>query len=295
MNDDVYLFDKNTGLVATGYRVFSDEQWEKRTQYWEMQNEIKQYNSELGGFIFLLYEDSKTFTEITPQTVARLVYLATFLPYGDNVLQSSRNTVMTKELMRTHLGLQIDTFNRFFDEATTHGYLKETDKGIVLCDGYFRKGKIQNIERLKRTKVYIKSIRALYQNTPPSKHRYLGYLFMLLPFVNLEWNVLCRNPEERDIKQITPITIGDFCDYIGYKRTNAKRLIQSFRSIVFRTESGYFQRVCSFVYESDMSSMMIFCNPRIFYAGSDYRQVEAFGLFFRDCDINGTLIRDEDR
>jgi len=293
--DNVYPIDVSTGEVKSGYKLFSEEQWEKRKQYSEMRRETKQYNSELGGFIFLLYKDSKIFTEISPQTTARLVYLSTFLPYGENVLHMGKNSIMTKKYMQDCLGLQSSGFDIFYAEATAHGYLEATDNGFVFGKGYFQKGKIQDIEGLKRTKVYIKSIRALYQNTPPSKHRYLGYLFMLLPFVNLEWNVLCRNPEERDIKQITPITIGDFCDYIGYKRTNAKRLIQSFRSIVFRTESGYFQRVCSFVYESDMSSMMIFCNPRIFYAGSDYRQVEAFGLFFRDCDINGTLIRDEDR
>ena len=90
------------------------------------------------------------------------------------------------------------------------------------------------------------------------------------------------------------MTVGDFCDKVGYDRGNAARLIQAYRDIVFEWGNVY-QRFCSFVYEPDKTDMCIFCNPHIFYTGSDYKKVEALGLFFAPCNKNGTVIRNHKR
>ena len=96
-----------------------------------------------------------------------------------------------------------------------------------------------------------------------------------MKLVNTEWNVLCSNPEEDIFMYVEPLSVGEFCDAVGYGRTNAQRLIKNFDSIKFPC-NGEMQRFCSFV------DMRIFINPNVFYAGKHPEQVEALGLFFED-------------
>jgi hypothetical protein len=110
-------------------------------------------------------------------------------------------------------------------------------------------------------------------------HKYLGYVFMMIPFVNNEWNIICHNPSEIDCDNIKPMSLGEFCDAVGYDRKNAYRMIENFRNITFDWH-GKQQRFCTFVYEDDGADMRIFCNPNIFYTGKHFEQVEILGAFF---------------
>ena len=69
----------------------------------------------------------------------------------------------------------------------------------------------------------------------------------MMPYVNVQWNIVCHNPLEDHLEMIEPMTLGEFCDVIGYDRTHAQRLLDNYRKITFNWK-GKQQYFCTFFY-----------------------------------------------
>lgn len=263
--------------------VTTRELREKRRQYFKQADEFskkrKSY-SDLSNFIFHLYRGTNCFANLKPQTAARLMYLATFMSYKDGLLYYTQRSPMNKKFMMEALALKRDAFEKFFEETTSAGLLIKDDDGYFVNTDFFAKGEVKNDGFVRLTKVFVNSVRQLYLATDKGMHQYLGFIFMLIPYVNKEWNIICHNPDEEDRNLIKPMTLGEFCDAVGYDRKNSHRMIENFRNITFDWH-GHKQRFCTFVYEKDKSEMRIFCNPNIFYTGKHFEQVETLGVFFK--------------
>lgn len=231
----------------------------------------------LGAFFLYIFQRTGGFTEMKPKTAARLMYLATYLSY-DGVLRNTQRTPMTKKDMMEALGLKRKTFDRFFAEAIDANLLFKTCHGYTMSAECFVRGKVARESGTRFTKVFIKSMRDLYEVTPVQLHQYLGYIFLMMPYVNVQWNVVCHNPLQERLEDVQPMTLGEFCDTIGYDRNNAKRLLDSYRHITFNWR-GQQQYFCTFFYEDDIRDMRIVCNPNIFYIGKQIEKVESYGAF----------------
>lgn len=90
---NLMLIDRDTGEVVKtfedGCTIISPEERKRRSNYWQhVNNSMKSYSSE--GFIFYLYNDESKFSELSPRTAARIIYLATYLSYDDNILYSTQ-------------------------------------------------------------------------------------------------------------------------------------------------------------------------------------------------------------
>ena len=73
--------------------------------------------------------------------------------------------------------------------------------------------------------------------------------------------------------------LGDFCDKVGYDRTNAKRLVKSLSHIKF-TFSAELCNKSAFLYviDADVSpeQWIIVMNPLVYYGGKNYKNVTGF-------------------
>lgn len=275
--------DTSTGEVVNGVTIMTSEERERRKEYYKERDELLKRRSgynDLKNFIFYLHRSTNGFHDLRPQTAARLIYLATFLSYKNNILYSTQKSEMNKQSMQELVGLKRKAFNSFYDEVVAADLLQMRDGHYTINQSAFVRGKLTHTDYAVLTKIYMQAMRELYASTDISMHQYLGYVFLMIPFVNTEWNVLCKNPMEKDRNKIELMSVGEFCDEIGYDRGNAKRLIQNYRNITFNWK-GEQQRFCTFVYEEDRSNMSIFINPNIFYTGKHADQVEAFGMFFK--------------
>jgi hypothetical protein len=242
-------------------------------------------NSELGNFIFHIFKDTDNFKELKPQTAARLMYLSTYLGYKDNQLMITERKPMVKKDLKEVMQLKRSTFNGFYKEIIDGGYLLPIEGGLYLSTKHFDRGKLSKLlspnKNYRFTKVFIEATRKLYLSTEQNMHNCLGYIFKLIPYVNLQWNILCHNPLEQDKKHIEPMTVGELCNKIGYDVSKAGRLLQTFSKVLFEW-NGEQQKFCSFVYENEKTNMRIFVNPNIFYAGSNWKEVSFLGIFFDD-------------
>lgn len=234
---------------------------------------------------------------IKPQTLARIFFLATYLEHGRSELYRTERKLLTKAELPALMRLSPKAFYRFWAEVEGQ-YLTERDDGaLVICNDFFREAlgghRQQAQSECEFQRIFIESLRELYWQTPVAKHRYLGYLFLILPYINWQFNILCKNPETTELNEIEFLTLDEFCDCIGYDKSKRARLIAIYDSLVF-TWQGKQQRLCSYLQNVARKQEYFILNPRIIYRGTDPRKVEALGMFFldvRDKKDNGENVK----
>ena len=243
-------------------------------------NQIRSAGNELGYFVFAKSEDRRE--SLSPQDMARLIFIATFLKYDDDRLYLSERELLKKEDLPKIMRLSKRTFLRFWNSVVDkYIFVGETDE-LHISQEFYR-GSLKNRQDIYHTnyqKIYIATLRELYYSTAISQHRYLGYVFLLLPFINHQLNMLCWNPQEADPNKVEPMSIDDFCNLVGYDRSQRSRLIEAFVKIKF-VWYGRQQSFCRFVTDDPRSNhYTIFVNPHILYRGDDWRRVEVLCSFF---------------
>lgn len=240
--------------------------------------ERKEKLTRLGKFCFLAIENG--FSEISAATAARLVYLSTFLRYGTNNLYRTKRTRMKKKDLPEVMGMSATTAFRFFKEVNPT-YLQEDEEGYLSLSGQiFRRGPLEKDNESKAyQKIYIDMVRKLYKGAPLSNHKELGYIFAMLPYINIEYNVLCKNPYEKDISEIKMMTVREFCEAIGHSYSTVSRLLETYSKICFLVDSEV-EQFCKFVSDgNDIDNAWIFVNPHVIYSGTDLEQVKVLGAF----------------
>ena len=239
-------------------------------------------NKELGDYYFAEAQDIRKV--LSAQSVARLIFLGTFLRYDSDLLYISERSPLTKKKLQSVMRLSEKTFYRFWIEVAGK-YLSETPEGSVKVEKAFFRGSMKSkhgngILPCHYQKIYIAALRELYYRTPPTKHRYLGYIFSILPYVNWEFNILTKNPEETDLDKLELLSLDELCEMLNYDKSQRSRLIEAYKQLTFEWD-GKQQRFLSFVTDDPKhGSYKIFINPHVMYCGNDWKRVEVLGAFF---------------
>ena len=121
-------------------------------------------------------------------------------------------------------------------------------------------------------RLYIKGIRKIYKESFMFEHHLLSYLFRAIPFVNINYNILCHNPQERDYNKIEPMLFSEFCEKVGYKPENERKLKNKIKEL----RIGHLP-VFNFVENAD--GHFCFINPHIYYSGNKHEEVMVLGEF----------------
>ena len=103
----------------------------------------------------------------------------------------------------------------------------------------------------------------------------------MIPLLNIEHNILCWNPEEKDFDFVNALNLLDFCQMIDYRVDHISRLREEYERITFDV-NGHKEKLCSFIADgSKLCNTKIIINPRIIFSGKDYAHVEKLGMFSR--------------
>lgn len=237
--------------------------------------------SPLGKFYFVLSDER--FDGVSAETVTRLIFLNTFMNYDNNKLMLSERTAMKRKDLPDILKVSKATVSRFWKEVSPK-YITECNDGLMFSNkDTFKRGKLPKGQYSAYQKIYVDGIRKLYNNVEIKHHKQLGYFFKLLPFINVEYNLLCY-PEctfYTDIEDIELISVSDFCKWIGYDVKHLNDLINTYQSIFFDV-GGKAEHFCTLIYDGIKRTGAKICiNPHIIYNGSDYNKVEVLGAFYK--------------
>ena len=207
MADKLYIIDEDTGEVKTErklkeldkVRVITKEQ----EDYLKNKTDLGKMESDLGGF-YMLYYNERLFDGLISDThIARVIYLATFIEYDTNKLVFYENGKINKPFTEKDIRqlLKIKDRQTYYDfkkEVLDSGIMTITDSGIYMSKTYFNKGKDDKSNKFYFMKMYIDTIRQLYEQTNTRQHKTLGHLFKLIPFIDYEYNILTNSPNTND-------------------------------------------------------------------------------------------------
>ncbi len=283
-NGEVYAVNDATGetvetmcaRIILGSDVLTPE--DKRKML-ERKKQIKKFcmqrahDRSLGRYVFV--NINQDFSDISPDALARLFYLALHLGYGDDIVMKTQRTKLILRELPMFMRISESTSRRFWEEICPKYAHEDEDGGIHINSSAFRLGKLGKGSSGYQ-KVHKDAFKSLYRKMPASKHRYLGYVLKMLPYINIEYNVLCENIFDTDIEDMYPLSVKAFCKRLGYNYSAASRLIKEYEKLKISVE-GHEEPLCSFT--GSGHKKMIFVNPHVIYSGTNYEKVEVMGNF----------------
>lgn len=207
MADILFIMDEDTGKVKTERKLKDTDEVKIRSKeqqdYLKNKTDLGKMESDLGGF-YMLYYNERLFDGLISDThIARVIYLATFIEYDTNKLvfyeNGKQNIPFTEKDIRQLLKIKDrQTYYDFKKEVLDSGIMTITDSGIYMSKTYFNKGKDDKSNKFYFMKMYIDTIRQLYEQTNTRQHKTLGHLFKLIPFIDYEYNILTNSPNTND-------------------------------------------------------------------------------------------------
>lgn len=244
-------------------------------------NNLNAYSKKLGGFLHVCYvKNQLLFNDLNlkPSTISRFLYLATYIDYNDreeNVLikhgQNNKIEYLSKKNIRILLNLSDSTFKRFYKEVKDKELLFEANDKIYLNPVYVNKGR-SNFRNKDYTRIYIDTTRELYDNCTSRQHKQLSYVYQLLPFLNYESNILCSNPEEKEIEKLNKLSFKDICQILGLsedKKSMSTLKKDLFKFYITRDDKKYYFFSYVTIKQEKKSESYYVVNPMIIWKGTN--------------------------
>lgn len=252
--------------------------------YVKKKNEFDDFKAEaLGNFYFNIYKNLLEI-DIAPQYRFRFAYLCCFMNY-ENMIEwgdaKNENRLAVEKDLAEIWGLGKDELRYTKKALLEKGLISINNDEITINNNYCHKGKTSK-KNLKSggVRMFENGIKELYNSVNSKKHKVLDIFIKILPYVNYTHNIVCRNPTEKDIHKIEPMTMTEICELIGYKTTaSAVSMLQK-------------QLLGLKIFKEDAILIVlrgnkrhIYINPRIFYKGNDVKDLKGLINMF-DVDKN---------
>lgn len=243
--------DFETGEIREG--VFTDKELiendRKRREYAEYKDKTRTetpFTFYFMSAIRELLEELRTEPRMKNTYLGYLLILNTYLNY-ENVLYQHENA--KKPLNRGGIKKVLKIGNRqtskkFIDLMLEKGVLKEvkTDngKGFAMNEKYTLRGSTDDPQKVK---VFNKTIRQMYEDNTASD---FSFIYSLIPYVEFNHNILCRNPYEKDPSKLETLTIDDVMELTDVSQTTAYDKLNKLKLdgqpvfITVKTGGGYY-------------------------------------------------------
>ena len=141
--------------------------------------------------------------------------------------------------------------------------LLEKDGKFYFNSSVVRRGSLPNDVPAEKMRIAYDGVQAVVEGT---SFRRLALLVSLIPYLNLEHNVISDDTFEWDWKNVTPLSDLEIVERLGLLPSTAKR-IPSYLLEPVITIRGHRQKMVALV---DGKYVL---NPRIFYGGSHFKEV----------------------
>lgn len=282
---EIYIKNEN-GEFELYDTLKSNEEFVKRTIPSLKQQAIKnqtdqlcQLEKSLGGYVNVFYvKNSVLYNElnIEPSNISRFLYLCTFIGYNTtehkNVIvkrvKNNKTAPMTKKEIMEKMKLSKSGFNKFYKEIKDKELIYETNEGIFISDKYVTKGNIGNQDS-NFIRLFIDTTRYLYENCTIKQHKTLSYVLQLIPFLDLQTNIILINgkkAEMKDIMTLLGLSTKNRSDVSRFK----DRLLKFHVKIDDKKYHLFATITIDYIDENDkfQKNTYVAINPRVVWGGS---------------------------
>lgn len=283
VNGELYNLDGE----YIGDKYVSDRLTIKRTinknTYYDKKNEtlLHQHAIDNGGFIFALFKYNKdilnSLNGLSKPDIARLMFIATYTHYDTGRLQKGDGTVITTDNIPDLIRLTKYRCKEYINKLLQLGVITITDKKeIVMSKAYFIRGSTKNIKKkdISYTKLYKNTVRVLFNKANNREISHLATVYMLLPYINLNHNIISKNPLEKDVSLVEAMDTTELAKTLGYSSYNKFTATINKLTIDDQPLFTYFNNA------KERRKKHIVVNPRIVYGGNNAKHLESIKAMF---------------
>lgn len=261
--------DMNTGEIMGYGRWKSDAQILAEIKYAKKQRIKEQQQSTVerikDKFIWSYFEEQKKmFPELKPQDISRLIYIATYCDYNDNILKIKGKLIDNIKLKNIMM-LSDPQYYNWYKLMIKLGYIEKIEDKYKLNSNFFSKGGL--IQNGNTTRIFINTIRNLYENLKCTDHYKLGYLLQLIPYINPYNNALVENISEKDPNKLKPLKLSYLANILGYSKKNIKKLANELLSIKYGEKQIPLIGLLA-LNSLNVENMFIIINSKLFFGGN---------------------------
>lgn len=256
---------------------------DKQKEFFKSKAVLSEHEKENGGFVFLFYKTLQNINEYLPNLnksdLARLLYLTTYVSYEDNkITYDNGRKIDDNDLMIMLKYSSKKRYKEFINKLINNNYISCQEENYFISESICKFGKLDksiktsdiNYIRLFRTVV-----RELFENCNTRQIGRLSLIYNVLPYVSLEYNIVCHNPLEKESKLIQPMPICELGKLLGYSDE------QKFRQSMYDCKINDVSVFGFLLMDNDRRSLRTIVNPRVICAG-DYYTLNAIKVLFND-------------
>ncbi|MED4038117.1 hypothetical protein [Niallia taxi] len=247
----------------------------------KVETEFDLYNEEAGKFIWS-YPDKIQYLihseEFTKSDLTMIFYLATYINGFGYITFDNNNVKMSKKDIQERLGISRNAFSNFFNKLVNHQILIPEEVGFKWDETYNFYGKTKGKAKPKMlVRTYVNQVRELYEAVKPDgkkKHSAVSLypVFALVPYLHNSTNIVCKNPEVKNIEDIEYFNLKEITKLLVLNQT--KKVSSGLSSLLLDGQTV-------FVKVTSKNETYFKLNPRIFWKGTtapDKRLVAEFDM-----------------
>lgn len=289
MNEPVkYIIDAESGAIeqpiyeGDSFRIISRKQKNSYHQLMKKHTELSDiFDCYLGSFYFNNYVELLKSINNDYALAFRFIYLCTYINYEGELLFGMGNAYMTEKDLMEVLRMKHSMTSKVKKLLLDYELIsidKET-KHIKVNTKYCNRGVFTSKDyKDQSTRVFDDGIQKLYKSSMVTEHKKLGIVISLLPYMNIQFNIICHNPKEKIMTNIIPLSSREICEITDYSSQYYSKLID-----VLTTTTVNDKPLVMYTKAGDVESYII--NPSIFYRGSNIENLKYLVNLF-ELDIN---------
>ena len=228
----------------------------------------KEFNSyidwNMGSFYFNFYNSTNKYEGAK---VFRFVYICTFMNYkgyieygnskGKCKLAKKSDLMEMLKLKKSEYFYTI----KYFEDNKFIEYDEELNVKInnIFCN----RGKLYNKDKRKGEyiRMFDNASKELYENSKPREHKNISILLKLIPYVNKETNIICKNPNSQ-VEDLIPFKQKEILELLNLSDCKTIKSLTNLK-ILNGEESAFLKISNCFV----KNAFVI--NPRVMFGGNE--------------------------
>lgn len=232
--------------------------------------ELADHEKEHGGFVFAFFNAAQTmdgqFPALTQSDLARLMFLGTYAAWETGQLKHDNGRPIDKKGLATLLNVSRPVFSAFYKNIVSEKIVSEKDGALFVNPSVFYRGNLGDVRKqlgdVQYTRLFRKTVRELYGMYGGRTIKQLAIIYAVLPFVNFNFNVICFNPEEKNVDLVRPMTLDKLAAALSYQ--DAQKFTAALRKIKYNGQSVF----GLFEIDGNKRARKVVVNPSVVYAGS---------------------------
>ncbi|MEE6451719.1 hypothetical protein RAH41_14180 [Gottfriedia acidiceleris] len=272
MENNHLIYNPNTGEVVGEFNPEVHYLRSRKQDAFLKKNEkskdaFEGFNAESGKFIWSYPKQIKYIIhspEFNKADLTMIFYLATYVN-GTGYLAFDNGIKLSKTDLQERLKISRNSYSKFFNKLINHQILIPSNDAFKWNENYNFYGKTKGKATPKMlVRTYISQIRELYEAVNENgKRKYsataLYPIFALVPYLHHSSNIICKNPEVKNIEDIEYFTLSEVAELLGLK--DSKKLSCSLSSLILNKQT-------SFIKVESKNEKYLKLNPKFFWKGT---------------------------